>query len=286
ELQELDDPQIIPVLESFLLDGEDRFQEEAVKRLAKFPHCEATEALAHFAVLSSFLSARDKAAAAFRDRSVFEYAPVLLGGLMAPLKTQFAIADARGGRVVYRHVVQRQTPQVNQVAVADNVALPMRGLGSQLPRGPEGTVLGRQLMQGEFVAFRNTAAAVEQQVRAANANADSVNRRITNVLQTATGEQLGNDPQQWWYWWQDYNQKQWPQVSQYAYMQQQHVYGYVNPFPQVRAPVQGTTPAPGTHHSCFVAGTLIRTEMGLTPIETIQPGDRVLSQDQDTGELA
>jgi hypothetical protein len=28
ELEELDDPQIIPVLESFLLDGEDRFQEE------------------------------------------------------------------------------------------------------------------------------------------------------------------------------------------------------------------------------------------------------------------
>jgi len=70
ELEQLDDPQVIPVLESFLVDGEDRFQEAAVKRLAQFPHYEATQALAHYAVLSPFLSAREKATAALRDRSV------------------------------------------------------------------------------------------------------------------------------------------------------------------------------------------------------------------------
>jgi hypothetical protein len=37
--------------------------------------------------------------------------------------------------------------------------------------------------------------------------------------------------------------------------------------------------------SCFLAGTAVRTQGGLAPIESIQPGDRVLSQDQDTGEL-
>ncbi len=38
--------------------------------------------------------------------------------------------------------------------------------------------------------------------------------------------------------------------------------------------------------SCFVPGTLIHTESGLAPIESIQIGDRVLSQDVETGELA
>ena len=37
--------------------------------------------------------------------------------------------------------------------------------------------------------------------------------------------------------------------------------------------------------SCFLAGTPVRTEMGTVPIESIRPGDRVLAQDQDTGEL-
>jgi hypothetical protein len=37
--------------------------------------------------------------------------------------------------------------------------------------------------------------------------------------------------------------------------------------------------------SCFLAGTPVRTQTGRVAIETIQPGDRVLSQDQDTGEL-
>ena len=42
----------------------------------------------------------------------------------------------------------------------------------------------------------------------------------------------------------------------------------------------------GLPTSCFLAGTPVRTEMGTVPIESIQPGDRVLAQDQDTGELA
>jgi Pretoxin HINT domain len=40
------------------------------------------------------------------------------------------------------------------------------------------------------------------------------------------------------------------------------------------------------HHSCFGAGTLIQTMDGPRKIESIREGDRVLSQDTSTGELA
>ena len=32
-------------------------------------------------------------------------------------------------------------------------------------------------------------------------------------------------------------------------------------------------------HSCFAAGTVVRTLTGLRPIESIRAGDRVLAQD-------
>lgn len=37
---------------------------------------------------------------------------------------------------------------------------------------------------------------------------------------------------------------------------------------------------------CFVAGTLVTTEDGSKPIEEIQVGDKVLSEDETTGEVA
>jgi len=38
--------------------------------------------------------------------------------------------------------------------------------------------------------------------------------------------------------------------------------------------------------SCFPAGTLVATQLGSAAIESLKPGDRVLSQDPETGELA
>ena len=38
--------------------------------------------------------------------------------------------------------------------------------------------------------------------------------------------------------------------------------------------------------SCFPAGTLVRGQAGLVPIEQVQVGDRVLSQNLETGELS
>ena len=44
-------------------------------------------------------------------------------------------------------------------------------------------------------------------------------------------------------------------------------------------------PQPRPPHSCFAPGTPVWTATGATAIEKILPGDRVLSQDPETGEL-
>ena len=38
--------------------------------------------------------------------------------------------------------------------------------------------------------------------------------------------------------------------------------------------------------NCFIAGTLVATALGLVPIEQVHPGDRVLSRNDETGEVA
>lgn len=82
ELQRIADPQVIIVLESFQMDGGDRFCEEAAKRLSQFPQLESTQALTRFAVLSPYLGTRDIAKKALKDRPKHDYAPLLMSGLL------------------------------------------------------------------------------------------------------------------------------------------------------------------------------------------------------------
>jgi pretoxin HINT domain-containing protein len=53
-----------------------------------------------------------------------------------------------------------------------------------------------------------------------------------------------------------------------------------------QSPVDMQTTLSNNHHSCFPAGTQILTLLGPRPIEQVKMGDRVLSQEISTGELA
>ena len=223
--------------------------------------------IVHFAVLSPFMFRPRRCSRRAALASVFEYCPLLLGGLVSPLKLQYQMSADRSGRITYTEAIRRDTPQLSQLTVKQEFAIPVRvRLGLQNASAIR--AMNNSLGQIQADAFRNAAAAAALEVGAANSNVEAPNRRIMAVLSAATGQQFPPEPEQWWEWWQDYNQKWLPKVSQYSYGQQQVYY-------------------PGSvRHSCFIAGTLVRTGIGLAPIETIQPGDRVLSQDQDTGELA
>lgn len=269
ELQAIDDPQAIMAIESFLLDGGDRFCEEAARSLAKFPQFEATEALLRFAVLSPFSGARDAAIAGLKDRPKHDYMPQLIEGLVSPIKFEFSIAVDPRGTVQYKHSLSREdrdTRVVDQRDVAVTPALwqrrrqifqPVRNAGNRL----------------DFVLAMVSStqdAAQEMQSRAdiVNQQAAANNRRIFAALESLADAQIARDVNEWQKWWEDYNQYYWPKQTCYAYQ-------------------RGAVPyMVGYGMSCFLAGTLVRTEAGLAPIESLRPGDRVLAQDQETGELA
>jgi hypothetical protein len=106
-----------------------------------------------------------------------------------------------------------------------------------------------------------------------NADAKEVNGQTRSLLTTLTAQDLGDSPKGWATWWAD--QK-----------------GYALKTPQ-EPPVKPTFTtfvenpyAPTTHHSCFGAGTSVRTLDGPKPIESVRTGDQVLSQDATTGRLS
>jgi len=275
QLQALDDPAATPVLEAILPVAGEPSSLAVVAVLSRFPEQRATEALVRTAVLSGHERVRDAAIAELRRRKLHDYLPLLLAALNPYTRSQFAIQHAPNGTVRYVHQVYQEGAAGNLLATKERVAQPVhferRIVGANV-RQPETSPLYQtnedlyQLQDAKLAA-----AQLEQQVAVRNAAALQFNQAVFYALEQTTEQRLARDPVPWWTWWREYNEVDssrptWYCVDRYA---SQFVSTY-----------QTTT-----RHSCFVPGTLVWTEAGPRAIESIQVGDRVLSQDPDSGEL-
>ena len=105
----------------------------------------------------------------------------------------------------------------------------------------------------------------QQQIKAAvddaNARNEIRNKKLYVVLANLTNEQRDPAPQNWWDWWFEQNE-------------------YYEP------PIKPTNIQTRFRVSCFVRGTPVWTSSGPMPIEKIKPGEAVLAQDPQTGELS
>lgn len=111
-----------------------------------------------------------------------------------------------------------------------------------------------------------------QQLEATNASIKQLNSQVMPVLNAVTGEDFADRADDWKSWWADqrglvYDVPSTPRVK-----------------PVLTQVVPNSTQA-SISHSCFGAGTLVRTNKGLRPIESIQLGDQVLAQDTKSGRL-
>ncbi len=114
---------------------------------------------------------------------------------------------------------------------------------------------------------KSQAAGVAQQLQQFNQTLAQQNERIAYVLTEVTGETLGTYPKSWWNWWGDYLDKNPGLVASGARQQLNQV--LLNQKPRGLS-----------------RGTWVWTRQGLRSVETVFPGDFVLSQDPKTGELA
>ena len=108
-------------------------------------------------------------------------------------------------------------------------------------------------------------------VERSNAQRLAFNGRVYSVLRESTKQQLQSSPHYWWDWWKEYNElgDNGDKVN-YEFHSSRDYYRPVT--------VRLT--------SCFAPGTPVWTDTGEVPIEKIRRGDRVLSQNTETGEIS
>jgi hypothetical protein len=122
-----------------------------------------------------------------------------------------------------------------------------------------------------------------QTLEAANAEIRELDDRVLPILKVLTGQDFGTEPDAWRKWWTD----QLGYVYQSSQPSTKPTFTDTTAMPNVSVAVQQPEfVALQAHSACFAAGTPVHTLDGPRAIESIQVGDRVLSQDPVSGSLA
>jgi len=271
----------------------------AVEWLDKRPEPEAAWALARQAVVSPWADVREAAALALKSRDVHDYVSALLSAMGSSVQSRASLYRAPSGRLMYRHVFVRRGPDRDDVAVLEteyrNTVLSAE---TPLELGTSRAMLDEARRRDAAVKAQLRELAVLQH----NLRQQQINDRVAWVLSTATGEDVPATAEHWWQWWNDYNEVYTRGARPIRGTYQRDSVAFEDPYayeptnypdppplppPSSPPPRQfSRSPGPVAMYECLVAGTPVWTETGPVPIEAVRIGDRVLSQDPDTGELA
>jgi hypothetical protein len=259
-----------------------------LQAMHELPYQAATESIARHAVLSPGMAAREAAIGELKLRNQANFMPLLLSNLRMPVESNYSVVTSPDGSVHYAHSLYREGPNVDQSfdsnyftnqMIFDGKEYRIQRNTGEIRDDTEKLRVAhvRQVIKTAVhsqAKYAQTAEQIEANVAAENEEAERRAERIIPVLASVTGKDF-ETPKQWWNYWQDTNEyyvSEHPVDYRYYANTDDHYYGH----PQDTISVQ---------HSCFGRGTPVWTKTGLKPIETLQPGDLVLSQNTETGEL-
>jgi len=271
-LMAIDDVSAIEPVEALLCGHNERTALLAVEMLANMQDGRASLSLARQGVFSPWEEVRYRASQELSSRDLHTFVPELLSMMGSLIQSRAELYRAPTGRLVYRHCFAREGQEQNQQAIYETEYV--NGVGS--PRNPMTSVQ-------QVHALRN-ALIRENAVAQQNLAIHEFNGRVCSVLSDVADEEIPDSPDQWWEWWEDYNEV-------YTEGEKPVRTYYDRDLVVLDEPTSGggTTGSSGGNRStkeCLVAGTPVWTDAGPIPVEQIRVGDRVLSQDPHTGELA
>lgn len=293
ELMEIKDIAALPALEKALTATPELALEFV--RWAKGIWCiETTLALARQAIVSAAEPVRAQFVAALRDRPLDDYAPAVLNMMSTPYESGQTVFVApsklppvvnpwsnpyQAGQVVAIRQFCRETRDSIQLTTVRTIGI-ARTSPETITRsvafpsinsvGSDQRVAREQNDQARSLA--DQAADQEQRLLAANQWIDSVNQRVDYVLANVTGLPQTETVQSWWNWYEGHTATE--SVGPKGVVEVSEVDAL--PVSDIRI----------RQVSCLPAGTPVFTQLGPRPIESLKVGDRVLSKDIDSGELA
>lgn len=256
ELRGERDPYAAAELHRVALQSDEPIASAALDALCKIDSPQTTAVLVHLAINAPLEAIGERATAALKHRPQTESIPLLLGALATPVHVSGDVQQI-GGQQIYSIRVRREGPQAEFSHMRYGQIGPRAG--ARRPPPPRPVADANRRVRAQLARVSRDAAAV-------NIRTATTNDRVFAILQSTTGQQLEPRPQAWWDWWADQNDIYRPQ-----YKPEIDTYTQVNRL---------------LGCECFLAGTLVWTEVGKTPIERLRAGDRVLTCDPDTGELS
>jgi hypothetical protein len=300
-IEAISDIAAIPAFEKATLteQANDKAKNPAFKRmclaflvaLRDMPESPATESLVRYALASEIASVRAGAIRELQYRPLTDFVPNLLDALAAPIQSRYRVDRDPDGSMRYSRELYREGAfadwsfqsvrsifqpfsqagvLANVGSVASNPLMSVR-VANTPSRGVSAMGAQRAARQ-----YEQEIANGEAQVEAINERTTASNQRIVAVLEGATGQSLGIEPRAWWDWYQDY--------TDYYRTDDRPVYATLETSNDyVLPPITGGS---GGGVECFVRGTPVWTKTGPRPIETLTPGDLVLSQNVNSGEIA
>lgn len=285
-LSTLRDPSAAIAVEQLISPLSDDMAQLAIRFFSNINDPIATDAIVRHAFHSS-QAVRDAAAQQLASRDLHAYAPQLLSQLSMPIRMNVeAIVNGKGDVLGYRQVFERITMERNEVVASETNALTAKEgrenatgssplLEAQQPRrakdANEAQAIAQKLLGPVSLARQNEAAQANVQIALRN-------DRIFDILRTATRQDLPNDPQSWWNW---YENQIGIEVEGRDYRETEQLRQRMVDSGYRRLP----PPLP-RRKECFVAGTLVTTYRGAVAIETVRVGDMVLSKNIESGELS
>ncbi len=279
----LKDPAAIPVMERAFALGTESDQIGYFTWVCRLNTWQASAAIARLAMASDSAVVRLQAVKELHHRRSEEYVPVLLSVMQAPIEVETELVQY-GHWWLYSQRTTTETAKQSTVTQYNARFAPQSCIRHPFrPLLNSDDTLLNQPHTGERI-MSNIARENQQAAGERNAQVSAWNDRASFILSESQGVSGIDTPQNWWVWWthdQGYIEGEKEQVfAQYSeewYISRRRG--------ALRRESKHTAERLEGHASCFVAGTPVVTEYGSKPIESIQRGDRVLTQNPETGEL-
>lgn len=283
-LAKITEEDALPAIDRFIGQRGRNGSRHAVSAFGQVPTVRSSVLLTKYSIYANNSAVRSAAAKKLSKRRLSHFVPLLLQLLSTEIekiespKQYNPFADVFGRRTNYtfENTYRRETR--DSVATL-NSTIDVSPMEFQI-QVADGEIVDQRYRRVDYREARDRAEEASQSailnrfgrsIEDVNEGIRALNTRVINVL-SEVSDQSAEDPRYWWNWWSNRVGEEPPEknVIEVEEIERQ--------LPITRVRVRERC-------ECFAAGTLVLTDRGRRPIESLIAGDRVLAQSIRSGEL-